>query len=132
MARIQKSLEPVLDCEGHILNKTEMIKREEGRLKELVKEVAPEKLPLADSIAHSLAFQRVHLRELEEILTLKGFTEEYQNGANQSGIKESSESRSYNNLAKTYVSYQKQMTEILLKNASKEEKDELMSFLSGS
>lgn len=129
MARIKKSIEPMLDCEGHILNKEDMIAREKDRLKNLVKEVAPDKLPLADSIVHSLAFQRVHLRELEEILTVKGFTEEYQNGANQTGIKEASESRSYNQLAKTYLGYQKQLVEILLKDAGKAEQDELMAFI---
>ena len=132
MARIKKSIDPVFDYEGKILNKDEMIKREAERMKGLISEVAPEQLPVVKPVIESLAFQTVALKELEEILKLKGFTEEYQNGANQCGIKESSESRSYNALAKTCLGYRKQLMELIQKNAAKADQDELMAFLSGN
>lgn len=128
--RVKKSVAPVLDYEGKFLNKDDMIDREKARLKGLVNEVAPERLPLADTVIASIAFQRVHLQELESILTIKGFTEEYQNGANQCGIKQSSESQAYTALANTHLKYQKHLVEILLgPGSSKKEQDPLMAFI---
>ena len=40
---------------------------------------------------NSAAFMAVSMMELEHIINLKGYTEEYQNGANQRGIKKCSE-----------------------------------------
>jgi hypothetical protein len=53
------------------------------------------------------------LYELREIINKKGYTEEYQNGANQSGTKKCSEVEIYIQLSKNYMSIIKQLTDLL-------------------
>ena len=80
---------------------------------------------------NSAAFMAVSMMELEHIINLKGYTEEYQNGANQKGIKKCSEVEIYNNLAKNYLSYVKQLDDMLQKAGGQTKRDELIDFLTG-
>jgi hypothetical protein len=56
--------------------------------------------------------------------------EEYQNGANQYGVKKCSEVEIYNTMIKNYSSIIKQLID-LLPNDSKGSGDELLDFISG-
>ena len=47
---------------------------------------------------------KVTLEDLQEAINENGVTEEYQNGANQRGIKQSATLQSYNALIKNYAS----------------------------
>ena len=60
------------------------------------------------------------LCELREIINEKGYTEEYQNGANQKGIKKCSEVEIYNTMIKNYMSAIKQLTDLLPKETQRE------------
>ena len=57
------------------------------------------------------------LDELQEIIKEKGFTEEYQNGANQFGVKKCSEVEIYNTMIKNYSSIIKQLVDLLPNDA---------------
>lgn len=126
-----KSLKPKFDSEGNVTNKDAMIAREEKRLLELFKDLPEDKLIVAVPIMKSIAFMTVAMIELEAILKIKGFVEEYCNGQNQFGLKESSESKTYISLSKVCLSYRKQLLDVLKASGSKLEADELMSFLAG-
>lgn len=126
-----KSLKPKFDSEGNVINKDAMIAREEKRLLELFKDLPEDKLIVAVPIMKSIAFMTVAMIELEAILKIKGFVEEYCNGQSQFGLKESSESKAYISLSKVCLSYRKQLLDVLKASGSKLEADELMSFLAG-
>ena len=59
------------------------------------------------------------LYELRKIINEKGYTEEYQNGANQKGVKKCSEVEVYNTMIKNYMGTIKQLTELLPKLPSR-------------
>lgn len=59
------------------------------------------------------SFMDEQLTELQKILSEKGWTENYQNGENQHGIKKSSEADVYIALSKNYMAIMKQLEEIV-------------------
>jgi hypothetical protein len=63
-------------------------------------EVTQEKI---DGLVHEAAFLRASLVELKDEIRGHGYVETYQNGANQSGKKDSSYVKAYNNLLKSYT-----------------------------
>ena len=65
------------------------------------------------------AFMAASLYELRKIINEKGYTEEYQNGANQKGIKKCSEVEIYNTMIKNYSAIIKQLTDLLPKEPEK-------------
>ena len=65
------------------------------------------------------AFMAASLYELRKIKNEKGSTEEYQNGANQKGIKKCSEVEIYNTMIKNYSAIIKQLTDLLPKEQEK-------------
>ena len=65
------------------------------------------------------AFMAASLYELRKIINEKGYTEEYQNGANQKGIKKCSEVEIYNTMIKNYSAIIKQLTDLLPKEQEK-------------
>lgn len=71
------------------LTKEEKIKREFSRLKRIFKDLDKNKLQTVESLIKNAAFMAVSLEELQEIINEEGYTVEYQNGANQSGTKQS-------------------------------------------
>ena len=64
------------------------------------------------------AFMAASLYELRKIINEKGYTEEYQNGANQKGIKKCSV-EIYNTMIKNYSAIIKQLTDLLPKEQEK-------------
>ena len=73
------------------------------------------------------------LYELRTIIAEKGYTEEYQNGANQKGVKKSAEIEIYNTMIKNYMAVIKQLTELLTKEqkAEKLQDDGYEEFVNG-
>ena len=59
------------------------------------------------------------LYELRRIIDEKGYTEEYQNGANQKGVKKCSEVEIYNTMIKNYSAIVKQLTDLIPKEQAK-------------
>lgn len=70
------------------------------------------------SLVENAAFMAVTLQDLQEAINLNGPVEKYQNGANQHGIKKSSEVEVYNSMIKNYSSVMKQLTDLLPKGNS--------------
>lgn len=100
------------------------------KLKRIFKDIDPGKQSTVEKLISNAAFMAESLDCLQEIIREKGFTEEYQNGANQSGIKKCSEVEIYNTMIKNYSSVIKQLVD-LLPDGEKSGGDELLDFLSG-
>lgn len=98
------------------LTKEEQIRKEVKKMREVFNAVAPDSLKIADPLIDRCAFMQISLKELESLINLHGYTETYQNGENQKGIKKSSEVDIYNQLMKNYVSGVKALLEMLPKN----------------
>ncbi|MER2108200.1 MAG: hypothetical protein ABS949_14800 [Solibacillus sp.] len=104
--------------------------KELSKLRKIFKNIEPDKQKTAEKLIENAAFMAESLDELQEIIKEKGFTEEYQNGANQFGVKKCSEVEIYNTMIKNYSSVIKQLTELLPKG-EQSSGDELLDFISG-
>lgn len=103
--------------------------RELNKLKKIFKDIEPGKRQTVEKLISNAAFMAESLDELQDIIREKGFTEEYQNGANQSGIKKCSEVEIYNTMIKNYSSIIKQLVDLLPNNEAGSG-DELLDFIS--
>ena len=56
---------------------------------------------------------KVTLEDLQESIIMQGTTDEYQNGANQHGIKQSAQLQAYNSLIKNYANVIKTLSGLL-------------------
>lgn len=83
---------------------------------------------LAIALLDKAKFMECELDKLQKSLKEKGWTEEYKNGANQFGLKKSSEGEVYIALVKNYNTVMKQIYDIVGKKAE-DTSDELMTFL---
>jgi replicative DNA helicase len=85
-------------------------KKEKNKLNKIFKDViSAEDFKKIDGLIENAAFLRVSLTELQMEIQEKGYVEEYQNGENQYGTKESCYVRAYNNLVKSYNTTMKQL-----------------------
>lgn len=71
-------------------------------------------LPMIEKVA----FMSVTLDDLQDDININGVTEQYQNGANQFGVKKSAAIDVYNTMIKNYTSLMKQLTDFLPKDES--------------
>lgn len=99
------------------------------QVKKEIKKLPKSKQEIANNLLDKAMFMDRELEKLQEILTEKGWTEEYHNGATQSGLKKSSEGDVYNTMIKNYTAVMKALADILPENG--EESDELIDFLKG-
>lgn len=104
--------------------------KELSKLKKIFKDIEPDKAKIVEKLIANAAFMAESLDELQSIINEKGFTEEYQNGANQFGVKKCSEVEIYNTMIKNYSSVIKQLVD-LLPNGGTSGGDELLDFISG-
>lgn len=104
--------------------------KELNKLKKIFKDIEPSKRQTVEKLISNAAFMAESLDELQEIIREKGFVEEYQNGANQFGIKKCSEVEIYNTMIKNYSSVVKQLVDLLPSGAASGS-DELLDFISG-
>lgn len=115
------------------------IKKEKKKLEEIFKNVETNKIKLVEKLIDDAAFQSVTLEETKEIIKKNGVIEEYQNGANQKGIKKSSAVEVYDKMVNTYSKIIKQLCDLLPERVAfdpdeDEEEDpaeELMAFVNG-
>ena len=96
-------------------SKEEIIKAEKRKLAGIYTRLDRKTKKSVDSLMDEAAFMSASLYELRKIIDEKGYTEEYQNGANQKGIKKCSEVEIYNTMIKNYASLIKQLTDLLPK-----------------
>ncbi len=92
--------------------KEKEIKKEIKRLKKIFADLDENKLKTVETLIDRAAFLTVNIRELEEQLNAEGWTEEYKNGQNQSGIKKSSAADVHISLTKNLNSIMKQLIEL--------------------
>lgn len=107
------------------MTKDEIIKAEKAKLNGIYSRLETKTKKSVSSLVDEAAFMAASLYELRVIINNKGYTEEYQNGQNQKGIKKCSEVEIYMQLSKNYMSIIKQLTELLPKaDLTKVEKDD--------
>ncbi|MEJ8735334.1 hypothetical protein [Mediterraneibacter sp. ICN-202921] len=100
-------------------SKEEIIKAEKRKLAGIYLRLDKKTKKSVDSLVEEAAFMAASLYELRKIIDEKGYTEEYQNGANQKGVKKCSEVEIYNTMIKNYSSVVKQLTDLLPKEQTK-------------
>lgn len=79
-------------------------------------------------LAAQAEFMEEELTKLREDIRENGWVEEYQNGANQHGLKKSTAGDVYNTLVKNYMSIMKQIEDIL-PDPDDRQADELLEFI---
>jgi len=83
------------------------------RLRELYANMEGRRMRLVLKLISRAAFMSAALADLEKYISENGYTEEYHNGANQSGKKKSSEVEVYNAMVKNYSAIIRQLTDLL-------------------
>ena len=73
-----------------------------AELKSLYSSLSEEKMSLALPLIENAVFIEFQLEKLQKIIEKDGFTDDYQNGNNQFGKKQSADVQSYNALVKSY------------------------------
>ena len=95
------------------LSKIVRISEEYARLSARFVNADANKRAVIESLLQNAAFMAVTLQDLQEIINQEGATEVYQNGANQSGVKQSSTMQAYNSLIKNYSTVMKTLTSLV-------------------
>ena len=98
-----------------ISNKEKRIKKELARLRKIFSVLDDDKKKMSESLMKNAAFMAVTLEDLQADINENGVTEEYQNGQNQHGIKESTSSKVYNSMIKNYAACTRQLVDMLAK-----------------
>lgn len=84
------------------LTKAKRIEQELNKLNKLYANLPENKLTLLAPLIQNASFMKVTLEELQETINDEGATDEYCNGANQFGRKQSANIQAYNSLIKNY------------------------------
>lgn len=115
------------------MTKEEIIKREKAKFAKICRGMEPEKRKAAETLVAEAAFMAASLYELRQIINEKGYTEQYQNGANQKGVKKCSEVEVYNTMIKNYAAAVRQVTDLADKGRKPENggAGDFLSFLEG-
>lgn len=101
------------ECRPAASDQEKRISAEKRRLAKLYEELTGHRKELATKLIDRAANQLVMVEDLEQYLSEHGYTEEYQNGANQTGKKQSSEMQVYISVAKQYNQTIKQLDDML-------------------
>lgn len=115
------------------MTKEEIINSEKEKLSGIYDRFDVNTKKSVSALIDEAAFMAASLYELRTLINEQGYTEEYQNGANQWGIKKNSNVEIYNNLIKNYSNIMKQLTDLLPKvqTEKQEVKDGLDEFING-
>ena len=118
----------------NIDEKNKEIEETKKKLSKHLNLIDESKKSVAQYLIAEIAFMSCILQELKLSILTNGLTDEYQNGANQSGIKQSANLQAYNSTAKTYNTIFKQFIELFDKTAQKalSHDDEFMQFMAKS
>lgn len=105
----------------------EEIKKEKERLKKYILSLPYAIQNINEGLLEMAAFNKVVSEYLEEYILEYGVKEQYINGKDQTGYKDSIEFKSYNVITKNYLSIMRIMN-TLLSNTKEEEEDPLGAF----
>ena len=89
------------------------IKREKKRLLAIFAGLDPNKLNTVEALIDRAAFITISLQDLEDQLNEYGWTEEYTNGRNQSGVKKSAAADAHISLTKNLTAIMKQLLDLV-------------------
>lgn len=103
--------------------------KEKKKLNRIIKNIPEDKKKLVEGLIADASFQAEQLEVLRQHIVENGWSEEYQNGANQHGKKTSVEADMYVKVQKSYASLIKQLTDLLPQEAVNKNNDELLEFL---
>ena len=95
-----------------IYTKEEKVKKEIRRLRKVFTALDKNKLAIAESLIEVAAFMRISLDEIQSDINKKGYTEKYQNGANQSGVKQSSSVEIHISMTRNLATIMKQLVDL--------------------
>lgn len=98
--------------------KLERISAEIKKLNKLFTDMDSKTKKAVHSLIENAAFMAISLEDLQTEINRKGYTETYQNGANQAGVKKSSVVEVYNLLVKNHMGVMKQLADLLPKPES--------------
>lgn len=107
-------------------------KKELTKLKKIVAALPADKERITEGLVADAAFMAEQLEILREHIQENGWSEEYQNGANQFGKKTSCEADAYIKIQKSYAAVIKQLTDLLPKQEENVAGSDILSFLSGN
>ena len=102
------------------------IKSETKRLLRIFADLDPNKLQTVNTLICRVAFATVSLQDLEMQLARDGWVEEYQNGENQSGVKQSASAGVYLSLTKNLNAMVKQLADLVPAAKRESKLEELM------
>lgn len=94
-------------------DKNKRIKTELDRIKIYFEDLKENEKAVIDPLLQNSAFMKITLEDLQELINQDGVIDIYQNGANQSGTKQSATLQSYNSLIKNYASVTKTLFGLL-------------------
>ena len=103
------------------MTKKDRIEQILKELSKLLDIVADNKKSIAISLIDRAAFMQASAEELEDYINEFGYTEEYQNGPNQSGKKKSSEAEVYLSIIQRYAQTMSQLVALLPECEEKKE-----------
>ena len=95
-----------------------------------IKKLPKSKQELATALYEKCVFQNEELVRLQQIVRENGWTEGYQNGANQSGRKKTGEADSYLSLSKVFNTTVKQLND-MLGDAAADQTDSFIGMVNG-
>ncbi len=110
------------------LQKEKEIESKKQELLFLIENMDSKRIKVGAMLVENIAFMSVTLKYLRDHINRKGVKEEYKNGDNQFGYKESIESRQYNTIMKNYLSSIKQLNEMLPEDITITDDDEFNNF----
>lgn len=109
--------------------KEKRIKAELKRISSYFEKVPTNKKEVVRPLLQNASFMKVTLEDLQELINEEGVIDQYQNGANQSGLKQSASLQSYNALVKNYASVIKSLCSLLPKEEAEQGSGKLGEFL---
>jgi hypothetical protein len=113
------------------IDKEKRIKREKAKLRRLLVNMEPDRLRAAQGLIDTAAFLAVTLADLRAHLNEHGMTVCYQNGPNQSGVKQAPEAYLLSILTPQYRATFKLLMDLLPQSAPASKEDALMAWVSG-
>ena len=110
------------------IEKDKQIKKEIKRLRQLFKDLPPNKKKAAEGLIQEAAFMKVTLEETRHIIDKEGILENFEQGK-QKFVREHPATKVYNTMVHRYSTVCKQIFDMLPEETSKEAEDELMAFV---
>ena len=99
--------------------KDSIVNEEFSRLSQYFEDMKENERAVINPLIQNAGFMRATLDELQEIITEQGPVEEYMNGQNQYGMKQSAALQSYNALVKNYTAVIKSLFSLLPRQKEK-------------